>query len=210
MANGKLEKVEHPILKHLLTILRRRETSGSEFRRILSETSKLLAFEVLRDLKTQQVSLTTPVQDGVGDVVTDNVVIASILRAGNGMLDGVLEVLPFARVGHIGIYRDRFIDNTVEYYFRMPSNVKGARVLLLDPLLASGATAVAAINRLKQYEVGSIHLLTILAAPEGVRAIQSEHPDVSIHCLGVEQGLNPEGLVAPGLGDAGDRLYGVS
>jgi uracil phosphoribosyltransferase len=142
--------------------------------------------------------------------VDERLIVASIMRAGNGMLDGVLQMLSFAQVGHIGIYRDKFIKSTVEYYFRLPSEVQGRPVLLLDPLLATGQTALAAINRLKQYEVGKISFLSVLAAPQGVETIRKEHPDVNIYCLSVEKGLDQKGYILPGLGDAGDRLYGVS
>jgi uracil phosphoribosyltransferase len=202
--------IEHPILSHLLTQLRRKETSMSEFRRLLGEVSKLMAYEVTRDLKTARRSIETPLEKMEAAEVDERLVVASIMRAGNGMLDGVLQMLSFAQVGHIGIYRDKFIKSTVEYYFRLPSEVQGRPVLLLDPLLATGQTALAAINRLKQYEVGKISFLSVLAAPQGVETIRKEHPDVNIYCLSVEKGLDQKGYILPGLGDAGDRLYGVS
>jgi uracil phosphoribosyltransferase len=202
--------IEHPILSHLLTELRRKETSMSEFRRLLGEVSKLMAYEVTRDLKTTHCSIETPLERMEALRVDERLIVASIMRAGNGMLDGVLQMLSFAQVGHIGIYRDKFIKSTVEYYFRMPGEVQGRPVLLLDPLLATGQTALAAINRLRQYEVGKISFLSVLAAPQGIETIRKAHADVSIYCLSIEKGLDSKGFILPGLGDAGDRLYGVS
>ena len=146
----------------------------------------------------------------VGQAVTDDLVIVSILRAGNGMLEGLLRMLPFSRVGHIGIYRDKFVGNTVEYYFRLPDEVKGKQILLADPLIATADTAVAAIDRLKEYEVGPIRFVTLLASPEGLRKLEEHHPDVEIFSLSIERGLTEKGYILPGLGDAGDRLYGTS
>lgn len=199
--------LKHPILSHKLALLRRKETQSNEFRRLLYEISCLMAYEVTRDLKTSKTSVNTPWESVDSEMVSEKVVLVAIQRAGSGMLDGVLEMLQFARVGHIGIYRDKFIKNTIEYYFRLPNDSEGKRVLLLDPLLATGDTAIAAVDRLKESKVGPIHFVCLLAAPEGIKKMKAVHPDVQIHCLSIERELDERGYIRPGLGDAGDRLY---
>lgn len=199
--------IHHPVLQHHLSTLRKKETRPTEFRRLMAEMSKLMAFEITRDQSVASLPIETPFEPMAAPFLEQRMLVVCIMRAGNGMLDGVLQVLPNAGAGHIGIYRDKFVNSTVEYYFRLPNDVEGRSVLLLDPLLASGATAVAAISRLKQYGVGGIRFLCFLAAPEGIRAVEAEHPDTPIHCLSVERGLNADGYILPGLGDAGERLY---
>ena len=199
--------LQHPVLQHHLSTLRKKETRPTEFRRLMAEMSKLMAFEVTRDHSLQTLSIETPFETMDAPFLEQRMVVVSIMRAGNGMLDGVLQVLPNAGAGHIGIYRDKFVKSTIEYYFRLPNDVEGKSVLLLDPLLASGNTAVAAISRLKQYGVGPICFVCFLAAPEGIQAVREEHPDTPIYCLSVERQLNEKGYILPGLGDAGDRLY---
>lgn len=201
--------LNHPILQHNLTKLRNRETSPVDFRRVMDQLSALLAYEVTRDISVSSEPVTTPLEETHGAVVSDDLVIVSIMRAGNGMLDGLLRMLPFSRVGHIGIYRDKFIGNTVEYYFRLPDEVKGRKILLADPLVATGDTAVASIDRLKEYGVESIRFVSLLASPEGLAHLYDHHPDVEVYTLSVERELNEEGYILPGLGDAGDRLYGT-
>jgi uracil phosphoribosyltransferase len=199
--------VEHPVLQHKLTLLRKKGTPAADFRRILTEVSSLLAYEVTRNLKTAPVAIATPMEDMRSPLINEPLIVISIMRAGNGMMEGVLHMLPFARVGHIGIYRDKFLHSTVEYYFRLPNDAKGQRVLIMDPILATGDTAVAAINRLKEYEVGPITFTCLIAAPEGLRNLKEAHPDVEIVALAVDRQLNAKGYILPGIGDAGDRLF---
>ena len=202
--------LKHPLLQHNLTKLRDVSTPPVEFRRVMEQLSALLAYEITRDIAVSKCDVQTPLELTSGEMVTDDLVIVSILRAGNGMLEGLLRMLPFSRVGHIGIYRDKFIGNTVEYYFRLPDQVKGKNILLADPLIATGDTAIAAIDRLKDYEVGAIRFLSLLASPEGLLKLREHHPDVEIYSLSVERELTDKGYILPGLGDAGDRLYGTS
>ena len=207
---GGCQVLKHPLLQHNLTKLRDVSTPPVEFRRVMEQLSALLAYEITRDIRVTDCPVETPLEATVGQAVTDDLVIVSILRAGNGMLEGLLRMLPFSRVGHIGIYRDKFVGNTVEYYFRLPDEVKGKQILLADPLIATADTAVAAIDRLKEYEVGPIRFVTLLASPEGLRKLEEHHPDVEIFSLSIERGLTEKGYILPGLGDAGDRLYGTS
>lgn len=207
MNSERVHLLGHPILAHHLSTLRRKETGPTEFRRLLTEMSKLIAFEVTRDQETQLRPIETPFEAMEAPFLAERMAVVSIMRAGNGMLDGVLQAIPNAGVGHIGIYRDKFIHSTVEYYFRLPGDIQGKAVILLDPLLATGATAVAAISRLKQYGVGAIRFVCLLASPEGVKLVTEEHPDIDIYCLSIERELNEKGYLLPGLGDAGDRLY---
>jgi uracil phosphoribosyltransferase len=200
-------RVEHPVLQHKLTLLRKKGLSAADFRRILTETSSLLAYEVTRDLKTAPVAIETPMEGMRSPLINEPLIVISIMRAGNGMLEGMLHMLPFARVGHVGIYRDKFLHSTVEYYFRLPGDAKGQRVLIIDPILATGDTAVAAINRLKEYKVGKITFCCLISAPEGLRNLKEAHPDVEIVTLAVDRQLNPKGYILPGIGDAGDRLF---
>ena len=202
-----VQVLDHPVIQHKLCILRDRKTSALGVRQVTDELSQFLAYEVTRDLKTMPKVIDTPIERTTAQVVAEDLVLVAIMRAGNGMLAGMLKVLPFATVGHIGIYRDKFIESTVEYYLRFPKHIQGKRILLLDPLLATGDTACAAMDRLKQYEVGAIRLVTLLAAPEGLTQVQARHPDVGVTTLSIERELNDQGMILPGLGDAGNRLY---
>lgn len=202
-----VQLIQHPILNHYLTKLRAKETEPPQFRMLMTQISRLMIYEAMRDAKTKDITIETPLERTQSPRLDETPVIISIMRAGNGMLDGVLQTLPEASIGHIGIYRDKFIKSTVEYYFRLPKHVHGRRAILLDPLLATGSTVVAAVSRLKQYGVSKIHLLSILAAPEGLKLLEETHPDVKISCLSIERQLNSSGYILPGLGDAGDRLY---
>ena len=159
---AKLTEIKHPIIQHKLAFLRDKNTDSAEFRRIIIELTKFLAFEATKDLSLESSEIETPITKATVQKIVDPPVVVSIMRAGNGMIDSMLTLLPFCPAGHIGIYRDKFINNTVEYYFKLPDNVQGKNILLVDPLLATGDTAIASIDRLKQYEVGSIKLLTIL------------------------------------------------
>jgi uracil phosphoribosyltransferase len=199
--------VDHPIIRHSLTRLRDKKTESSAFRRKLNEISRIVAYEASRDLQTTPIEIETPLAKMKGEKITDAPVIVSIMRAGNGMLDGLLGMMPFASAGHIGIYRDKFIKNTVEYYLKLPSEIKGKRIFLADPLLATGDTAVACVDRLKQFEVGPITLLCVLVSKRGLELLNHFHPDVKVYAVSVEPELNEAGYLIPGLGDAGDRLY---
>ena len=206
---GRLTIIEHPIIEHKLAMLRDKSATPHSFRQIFAELGRILAYESTRDLRTMTVDIETPMQKAKGKKVGEDLVVACILRAAEGMLPGFVEMLPFAAFGHIGIYRDKFMNQTVEYYFKLPQNVKGKKLLLIDPLLATGDTALAALDRLKQYEVGPIKVVTLLSAKTGIEKIFDAHPDVEIYTLSVENGLNEKGYLLPGLGDAGDRLFGT-
>lgn len=203
----KITVMNHPVLQHKLSLLRDKNISSMIFRQIVEEMSQLIAYEATRDLKTAPNPVATPLEKTTSPKIDEPLVIVAILRAGLGMLNGMMKILPFATIGHIGIYRDRFINATVEYYLRLPKTVKNQRVLLLDPMLASGDTACAAIERLKEYGVGKIRLLTLLAAPQGILKINRLFPDVEIYTVNLERDLNAKGYILPGMGDAGDRLY---
>lgn len=205
---GRIHEVDHPLLKHKLGYLRDKNTSSAEFRDLLKEISRILAHEVMRDWREMRaVEIETPIAKATVERITNAPVIVSIMRAGNGMLDAVLSMIPFASVGFIGIYRDKFIHNTVEYYFKMPAEIKGKMAILCDPLVATADTMIAAIDRLKSYEVKEIRVLTILASQTAIKRIHELHPDVDIFTLNVEKEVNEMGYLVPGLGDAGDRLY---
>ncbi len=203
----KIIEVKHPVLSHKLTYLRDKNTASIDFRRILMEVTTHLGFEATKDLKMHSVEIETPVGKAQVEKIESPPVLVSILRAGNGMLEALLNSLPFCPAGHIGIYRDKFINNTVEYYFKLPEDIKGKDVLLLDPLLATGDTAIASIDRLKQYEVGNIKMLTVLTCKHGTDRVHHFHPDVDIYTLNANEDLNEKGYLVPGLGDAGDRLF---
>jgi len=204
-----LTVIDHPVLQHKLGKLREKETRPVEFRELIHEISFFLAYECTRDLPSKTHEIETPWEKTKTQVASNRLTIASILRAGEGMLYGFMKVIPFASVGHIGIYRDKQIDSTIEYYFKLPHDVKGNQILLIDPLLATGDTALAAIERLKEYEVGQIHMITLLAAPIGVEKLLEYHPDVKITSAALERDLNEQGYILPGIGDAGDRIFGT-
>jgi uracil phosphoribosyltransferase len=200
-------QLNHPVLQHKLSLLRDKNISSMIFRQIVEEMSQLIAYEATADLKTMTTKVQTPMENTKTLKIAEPLLIVAILRAGLGMLNGMMKILPFATIGHIGIYRDRFVNATVEYYLRLPKDVKNQRILLLDPMLASGDTACAAIERLKEYGVGKIRLITLLAAPQGVAKINDHFPDVEIFTVNLERELNNKGYILPGMGDAGDRLY---
>lgn len=208
MNNGKRIHIDHPLLRHKLGYLRDKNTQSNEFRDIVKEISSILAFEAMRDWKDfDNVEVETPIAKAKIERIVNSPIVVSIMRAGNGMLDAVLSMIPFASAGYIGIYRDKFLKTTVEYYFKMPQNSKNRSVILCDPLIATGDTIIAALERLKQYEVGRIKIISILASEQGLIKIQKYHPDVDIYFLNIENELNDHGYLVPGLGDAGDRLY---
>jgi uracil phosphoribosyltransferase len=199
--------VDHPIVRHSLTQLRDKNTESPAFRRRLNELARLIAYEASRDLTTRLVEIETPLAKMKGDQVSNAPVIVSIMRAGNGMLEGLLSMMPFAAAGHIGIYRDKFIHNTVEYYLKLPNDIKGKQIFLADPLLATGDTAIACVDRLKQFEVGPITLLCVLCSKKGLEQLHHFHPDVKVYAVSIEPEMNDSGYLIPGLGDAGDRIY---
>ncbi len=207
---SKVTIVDHPLVQHKLTILRDKETSTRSFRALLREISVLLCYEVTRDLPLEDVLIETPVGPMTGKrLAGKKLVFAPILRAGVGLLDGMLEVVPSARVAHIGLYRDPKTLKAVEYYFKAPSDVADRLVILIDPMLATGHTAVAALDRLKENSVSDIRLVCLLAAPEGLDVVQSHHPDVPIWTAAIDEKLDEHSYIVPGLGDAGDRMYGT-
>jgi len=202
--------VDHPLVQHKLTILRDKETSTRSFRALLREISVLLCYEVTRDLPLEDVAIETPVAAMTGKrLAGKKLVFAPILRAGMGLLDGMLELVPSARVAHIGLYRDPKTLKAVEYYFKAPSDVADRLVIVVDPMLATGHTAVAALDRLKENGVTDIRLVCLLAAPEGIDVVRSHHPDVPIWTAAIDERLNEHSYIVPGLGDAGDRIYGT-
>lgn len=207
MTQKNFRLIQHPVIQHKLGVLRDKKTGPMAFRQIIEEVSQLLAYEATRDLKTRKVQVETPMETAPCEELDESVVLVAVMRAGAGMLSGMLKILPFATAGHIGIYRDKFIQSTVEYYLRLPKELEGKKVLLLDPLLATGDTACAAIDRLKENNAAQIRYVCILASPEGIEKIASVHPDVEVFALSLERTLDERGYLLPGVGDAGDRLY---
>ena len=202
--------IDHPLIQHKLTLMRQKDTSTNSFRRLLNEISMLMAYEVTREMPTQLIEIETPLETMKSPVIEGRkTVFVSILRAGSGFLDGMLTVVPGARVGHVGLYRDPKTLVAVEYYFKMPHDMHERDVIVLDPMLATGNSAVAAVERLKETKPKSIRFVCLLAAPEGIANLQSAHPDVPIYTAAVDRELNEHGYIVPGLGDAGDRLFGT-
>jgi uracil phosphoribosyltransferase len=202
--------VDHPLVQHKLALMRRRETTTAEFRTLLREISLLLAYEVTRDLPLTEVEIDTPLARTKGPKLEGKkMVLISILRAGNGLLEGMLDLVPSARVGHIGLYRDPETLVAVEYYFKVPESLEERQVIVVDPMLATGNSAVAALSRIKAAGAQTIKYVCLLAAPEGVTALAEAHPDVPIFTAAIDDRLNEHGYIVPGLGDAGDRLYGT-
>lgn len=208
MNSKKVNIVRHPLLKHKLGHLRDKNTNSNDFREITKEISKILAYEAMREWNQfETIDIETPISKTKVEKIKNPPVVVSILRAGNGMLDAVLSMIPISSAGFIGIYRDKFIHNTVEYYFKMPENIKGKEILLCDPLIATADTIVAAIDRLKQYEVGAIKILSLITSKNGLERLHYFHPDVEVFTVEVEEQINELGYLVPGLGDAGDRLF---
>ena len=202
--------VNHPLLQHKLTYVRSADTTTDNFRRLVREIAAMLAYEVTRDLPTETITITTPVATCESPVISGKkLCLVSILRAGNGFLDGMLDLLPAARVGHIGLYRDPETLEPIEYYFKMPEDIQERFVIVVDPMLATGNSAIAAINRLKEAGVTTMKYVCLIASRPGLHALQSAHPDVGIVTAAIDDELNEHGYIVPGLGDAGDRLYGT-
>lgn len=210
MFNEKVHVLDHPLLQHKVSILRRQDTGVKEFREIVSEIAALECYEATRDLPLEDVVIETPVATGTFKQLTGKkLAIVPILRAGLGMVDGILDLIPSAKVGHIGLYRDPDTLAPVEYYCKMPTDIAERDVLVLDPMLATGGSAAAAITFLKGYGCKHIKLMNIIAAPEGIKVVQEAHPDVEIYVAALDQGLNDHSYIVPGLGDAGDRIFGT-
>lgn len=202
--------LDHPLILHKLSVMRRKETATHEFRRLLKEISMMMAFELSRDLAVRHEAIETPVAPMQAPFIEgQKLVIISILRAGTGILDGMLEVIPSARVGHIGLYRDEKTLQPVEYYFKVPEEMSGREVIVVDPMLATGNSAAAAVTRIKATRPRQIKFACLLAAPEGIETFHAAHPDVDVWTPTIDERLNEHGYIVPGLGDAGDRLYGT-
>ena len=202
--------LNHPLITHKLGILRDIHTGTKEFRELITEISTLLCYEATKDAKLEKTTIEPPLEKmETGKLNEDNYAIVPILRAGMGMLDGIINVIPNAKVGHIGLYRDEETFQPIEYYFKMPENVSQREVLIIDPMLATGGSASATISRLKEEGVKKIKLLCVVAAPEGINLIEKDHPDVQIYCATVDRTLNESAYILPGLGYAGDRVYGT-
>ena len=202
--------IDHPLVQHKLTLMRRKDASTNSFRLLLHELSALMAYEVLRDMPMHEIEIDTPLESTTGMVIDGKkLVFVSILRAGSGILDGMLTVVPGARVGHIGLYRDPKTLVAVEYYFKMPGELQERDVVVVDPMLATGNSAVAAVDRLKECGPKSIKFVCLLTCPEGLDAMQTAHPDVSIYTAAIDRQLDEHGYILPGLGDAGDRIFGT-
>lgn len=202
--------IAHPLIQHKLSLMRRRETSTSNFRALLQEIAMLLGYEVTRDLPLENRPIETPLAKMDAPFLAGKkVVLISVLRAGGGLLDGMTKILPSARVGHVGLYRDPKTLQPVEYYFRAPSDMADRQVIVVDPMLATGNSAAAAVTRVKQAGAENIKFACLLAAPEGIEVLRSAHPDVVIYTAAIDDRLNEKGYILPGLGDAGDRLFGT-
>ena len=207
---SKVYVFDHPLIQHKLTYIRDEKTGTKEFRELVDEVATLMAFEITRDLPLEEIEITTPVTTAKTKVLSGKkIAIVPILRAGIGMVDGVLKLIPAAKVGHIGLYRDPETLQPVEYYAKLPADVEERDFIIVDPMLATGGSAVEAINSLKKRGAKSIKFMCLIAAPEGVKAIQEAHADVDIYIAALDEKLNDHGYIVPGLGDAGDRLFGT-
>ncbi len=201
---------DHPLIQHKVSLLRDKNTDTKEFRELVSEIAMLMTYEVTRDMPLKEIELETPIGIAKTKVISGKKMgIVPILRAGLGMVDGMLKLMPMIKVGHIGLYRDHDTLEPVEYYCKLPDDAADREMVLLDPMLATGGSAAAAIGFLKQRNINHIKLMCLIAAPEGIRRVRAAHPDVQIFCACVDQGLNSSAYIVPGLGDAGDRLFGT-
>ena len=207
---GIVHHVTHPLVQHKLTLMRQKDRSTSHFRRLLHEIGMLMAFEVTREMPTQMIEIETPLEKTMAPVIDGKkTVFVVIMRAGAGFLDGMLDVVPGARVGHVGLYRDPKTLGAIEYYFKMPHDMHEREAIVLDPMLATGNSAVAAVDRLKETGPKSIRFVCLLAAPEGLANFHRHHPDVPVYTAAIDRELDSHGYIVPGLGDAGDRLFGT-
>ncbi|MCT8398554.1 uracil phosphoribosyltransferase [Weissella cibaria] len=207
---SKLTVFDHPLIQHKLTIIRDKNVGTKEFREIVDEIASLMAYEVTRDLPVEDVAVETPVAKTTQKTLAGKkLAIVPILRAGLGMVDGIMKLIPAARIGHIGMYRDEESLEPVEYFVKLPEDIDQREVLVVDPMLATGGSAVMAIDALKKRGATKIKLITLVSAPIGVETVQKAHPDVDVYTAGLDEGLNEHGYIVPGLGDAGDRLFGT-
>lgn len=207
---GRLVICDHPLIQHKITIIRDKATNTKQFRELVDEVAMLMAYELTRDVPLSTVRVETPVQAAEGKAIAGRMMgLIPILRAGLGMVDGVLRIIPSAKVGHIGLYRDHETLQPVEYYCSLPSDVTERELIVIDPMLATGGSANAAIDMLKARGCRPTKLMCLIAAPEGVKAVQEKHPDIDIYLAALDEKLNEHGYIVPGLGDAGDRLYGT-
>ena len=206
----KVHILDHPLLQHKVAILRDENTGVKDFREVVSEIATLMCYEATRDLPLEEVEIKTPITTAKFKTIAGKkLAIVPVLRAGLGMVDGILTLIPSAKVGHIGLYRDPDTLEPVEYYCKMPNDIAEREVIILDPMLATGGSASAAIQFIKNYEVKNIKLMNIIAAPEGIQRVHHDHPDVDIYCAALDEKLNDHGYIVPGLGDAGDRIFGT-
>lgn len=207
---GKIVVMDHPLIQHKIGIIRREETGSKDFRTLVSEIAMLMCYEATRDLKLSDVEINTPIcKTTVKELKGKKLAVVPILRAGLGMVDGMLTMIPAAKVGHIGLYRDPETLDPVEYYCKLPEDCANREVFVVDPMLATGGSSAAAIRLLKEKGVKNIRLMCIIAAPEGVKKMQEEHPDVDVYIGALDDHLNEHGYIVPGLGDAGDRIFGT-
>jgi uracil phosphoribosyltransferase len=206
----KLVVVDHPLVQHKLALMRRKETPTAEFRQLVKEIALLLGYEICRDLPLEEVEIETPLErTNVRMLSGKKLCLVSVLRAGNGLLEGMLDLIPSARVGHVGLYRDPATLQPVEYYYKVPSDIAERQVILVDPMLATANSAIAAVHKVKASGATDIKYACLLAAPEGVKKFHAAHPDVPIFTAALDRALNDHGYIMPGLGDAGDRIYGT-
>lgn len=209
-SNSRVHVIDHPLVQHKLTLMRKRETSSSAFRRLSSEISGLLAYEVTRHHPVTLIRINTPLKPMTAPLLDGKkLVVISILRAGIAIADGIIDAIPSARIGHIGLYRDRRTEMTVEYYFKAPRNMSDRTALVVDPMVATGHSAEAAIARVKETNPKELVFICLIAAPEGVEYLHRYHPDVPVYCAAVDEGLDASGYIVPGFGDAGDRIFGT-
>lgn len=207
---GSVHVIDHPLVQHKLTIMRRKETSVAKFRLLLQEISMLLGYEVTRDMPLTNERIETPLMEMDAPTIDGKkVVVVSILRAGGGIVDGILKILPSARVGHVGLYRDPETLQAVEYYYKMPPNMSDRDAIVVDPMLATGNSAVSALQRIQKDKPRSMKFVCLLAAPEGIETLSKAFPDIDIYTAAIDERLNEKGYILPGLGDAGDRLFGT-
>lgn len=207
---GKLVVMDHPLIQHKMAMIRSKDTSAKDFRELINEVALLTAYEVTRDLPLEEIEIETPICKCKAKIMAGRMIaVVPILRAGLGMVDGILELVPAAKIGHIGVYRDPETHNPVEYYCKLPTDIEQREVIVVDPMLATGGSASAAIDFIKQRGSKRIKLMNLIAAPEGVARVQEDHPDVDIFVAAMDERLNENKYIVPGLGDAGDRLFGT-
>lgn len=202
-------EMTHPLIQHKISMLRCKDTTVKDFRELANEIALLMGYEATRDLPLEDIQVQTPISVANGKAIQKQVAVVPILRAGLGMVDAILSLIPAAKVGHIGLYRDHKTLEPVEYYCKLPSEIEQRQILVVDPMLATGGSAVAAINFIKQRGGKNIRFMCLIAAPEGVKALTEAHPDVDVYCGCIDERLNENGYIVPGLGDAGDRLFGT-